>query len=343
MKSVIIIRSDGGTSIGMGHVTRCLALAEMLQKDFSIVFAIQEPTESVIAAIHTVTETIIHLPATTNYSEDAITFSHYVSSSDIVVLDGYHFKTDYQRSLKDKGCKLVVIDDLHAWPHVADVIINHAPGITAGAYLAEQYTKLCLGADYVLLRKEFLTQGHASRKIKSIRKAFISMGAADVTNVTSKFTEALTGMEEIEEIHLMISSINPHIRELEKLIEKNRQKKIITHLNISARELVGLLQDCDLSICPASSISLESCAIGIALVSGYTADNQLENLSGLEKRKTLVNFGNLNLISVQEIRTMLQLLSADPEQLIVMIENQKKLIDGRSPERLTHVFKKLAS
>lgn len=338
MKNNVIIRADGGVSIGMGHVVRCLALADMLKNDFNIVFAIQQPDESIANTIHTVTDNIIQLPLENDYQKDISNFESYLKSNDIVVLDGYHFKTDYQKRIKNKGCKLVCIDDLHSWHQVADVIINHAEGVDESLYSAEGYTKFCLGLDYLLLRKPFLKLASTVKKISAIKKVFISMGAADVNNLTQKFTEALTGINGLEEIHLMLGSINPHLKSLERLIENNKQIKIKTHFNISAEELVELLKNCDLAICPASSISLECCAVGIGLISGYTAENQLGNLAGMEKRKTLINFGDMNLLTVEEIKVMLHEISRNPKLLNELIKNQKKMIDGTSPERILSEF-----
>ena len=78
MKPKIIIRADGGTSIGMGHVMRCIALADMLKNNFNIAFAIQTPTESVIKNIHSITETILHLPSTADYKQDATSFTQFL-------------------------------------------------------------------------------------------------------------------------------------------------------------------------------------------------------------------------------------------------------------------------
>ncbi len=341
MKPKIVIRADGGTSIGMGHVIRCLALADMLKNDFTIVFAIQMPVESVIKSIHTITETILHLPITNNYSQDASNFCGFLEETDIVILDGYNFKTDYQKAIKDKGCKLVAIDDLHAWHHVADVIINHAAGVDPAKYSAEKYTQFCLGLDYVLLRKAFLTNSSEEKEVNTIKKVFISMGAADVTNLTQKYTEALIQVNGIEEIHLMLGSINSNLTSIEKLIEKTKVPKIIKHFDISAEQLVKLLQQCDLAICPASSISLEACATGIALVSGYTAENQKGILKGLASKNVIINWNNLNKISADTIVTSLNELSKHSGKLNQIIENQKSVVDGKSPKRLLDVFKKL--
>lgn len=341
MKQKIVIRADGGTSIGMGHIIRCIALADMLKNDFTIVFAIQQPIESVIKNIHSVSQTILHLPFTNDYHQDSINFVQFIESTDIVILDGYNFQTDYQQAIKNKGCKLVVIDDLHNWHHVADAIINHAAGIRENEYDKETYTKLFLGLNYALLRKKFLEQSTPARKIAAIKKVFISMGAVDITNLTLKFTDAIVAIKEIEEIHLMLGSINPNIHLIDSLIQKNKHINIIKHFEIGADQLFELLKTCDVAICPASSISIECSAVGIGLIAGFTADNQKGILNGLERHKMLINLGDFNKMSSDEIRTKFESLSKQPAQFNMQIENQKKMIDGKSPERILALFQNL--
>lgn len=327
----------------MGHIMRCIALADMLKNNFNIAFAIQTPKESVIKNIHSVTETILHLPSTADYNQDATSFTQFLEPTDIVILDGYNFKTDYQKAIKNIGCKLVVIDDLHNWHHLADAIINHAAGITESLYSKEEYTKLYLGLEYALLRKPFLLPSKEIKKIDTIKKVFISMGAADINNLTKKFTESLVQIDGIEEIHLMLGSINPNLESIETLIENNNQVKIIKHFEISAEELAELIKICDIAICPASSISLESCAIGIGLASGYTAENQKGILQGLVDKKTIIDLGDLNAIKTETIISEIKKIAETPNQLTELIRNQKKLIDGNSPQRLLNLFKEMVT
>lgn len=343
MRTNIVIRADGGSSIGMGHVVRCLALGEILKNDFNIVFAIQDPSESVINTIQSLTKNSIRLPSTGNYNDDCIDFKKYLNSSDIVVLDGYHFKTEYQTAIKNKGCKLVCIDDLHAWHHVSDAIINHANGVDPLNYSAEKYTQLYLGLKYALLRKEFLTPDKKIHNRRSIKKIFVSMGAADIGNLTHKFTEALLNVKNIEEIHLMFGSINPHLPSIQKLVKENKEGRVVIHFNISAVELRGLLEECDIAVCPASSIAIESCAVGIGLVSGYTAQNQLGILEGLITSQVLINLGDLNKITKEEIQHKFEQFIVQPGQINKLMEHQKQMIDGKSPERLLTIFKNMAN
>ncbi|MEO5571431.1 MAG: UDP-2,4-diacetamido-2,4,6-trideoxy-beta-L-altropyranose hydrolase [Bacteroidia bacterium] len=340
-KRRVLFRSDGGTSIGMGHVSRCIALADMLKNKFNITFAIQETAESIFDTIQTVTNEIITLPQTNNYTEDSINFSQHLKADDIVVLDGYNFKTDYQKTIKEKKCKLICIDDLHAWHFVADAVINHAAGIDKSVYSAEQYTNFNLGLDYVLLRKPFLESTTTQRKIYEVKKVFISMGAADVNNLTQKFTEALLKIKKIEEIYLLLSSINPNLRSIENIIQENKQANIVKHFDIGAEELKELIKTCDIAICPASTISLECCAVGIGLVSGFTSENQLGILNGLKENNAAIDLGDMNILSVEELKNKLEEITLQEASINELINKQGKMIDGKSSERLLNVFEKL--
>jgi len=52
-----------------------------------------------------------------------------IKDTDVVVLDGYNFDEQYQRTLSQQAHKLVYIDDLVQGQQVANVVINHARGV----------------------------------------------------------------------------------------------------------------------------------------------------------------------------------------------------------------------
>ena len=75
-----------------------------------------------------------------------------------VALDGYHFDTAYQQRFKDAGHRLLVIDDLAQLDlYVADLVLNQNLAAQGLTYAHQPATRLLLGTDYVLLRKEFLS------------------------------------------------------------------------------------------------------------------------------------------------------------------------------------------
>ena len=154
MKKKIYFRTDGNNHIGLGHVIRCLALADMLKEEFECVFATRFVNKYIIEEIEKSCLSYIKLKEDHNkHFEDFLT---YINKEDIVVLDNYFFTTEYQIIIKNVGCKLVCIDDMHDKHYVADAVINHGPSLRENQFSVESYTKLCLGLDYALLRKPFL-------------------------------------------------------------------------------------------------------------------------------------------------------------------------------------------
>ncbi|MBC8152067.1 MAG: hypothetical protein H7Z72_04080 [Bacteroidetes bacterium] len=102
----LIFRADGNAQIGLGHVMRCLALADMLGDGYDRHFVIVEPDAALTTLLTDKNITAIRL-LTNNVAE----FSGFVRPGDVVVLDGYSFDEAYQRTLRRGIKKLVFIDD----------------------------------------------------------------------------------------------------------------------------------------------------------------------------------------------------------------------------------------
>lgn len=337
----IVIRVDGGKRIGMGHVVRCLALADMLNENAEILFVLQQTDSSVYRQIETQGFQWVSLPETTDYEKDFEHFSLILSSEDIVVLDGYSFKTAYQRSVKKIGCTLICIDDLHAWHQVADVVINHSALAQRTDYSAEEYTHFLLGLDYVLLRKEFLqAPQHKRREREKVEHVFVSMGAADIHNVSEKVVHALLGVSNVKQVHVLTGAVNPHLPILNALQQKHPSFLCI-YQQLEANELLELLSSCDLCICPASGIVMEAISVGIPIVSGYTAENQIANLIGLTKKDVLINLGDLVSVSKEQLRQQLEDLTNSPEKINNLLSAQQHVIDRKSGERIRGELRQL--
>jgi len=162
------------------------------------------------------------------------------------------------------------------------------------------------------------------------------MGASDEHNLTLNYTKALLEIHGLNRIHLMVSDVNPHFQSLIKFAEEHK-RAIILHRNISADELIHVLSICDIAICPASTISLECCDVGIAIITGYTADNQLGILSGLSASGVVINIGNLN-VPILELKSKLALLIKDTALLNKLVNVQQELFDGNSGVRIRDEF-----
>ncbi|MEQ2009883.1 MAG: hypothetical protein ABMA26_24115, partial [Limisphaerales bacterium] len=158
--SQLLLRADSGPQIGMGHVMRCLALAEpWLQAGSTVTLLTAAPSPAVRARAESLGVSLCELPAPPGSPADAAETIALAQSlrATWLVLDGYHFDDAFQRAVKASGLRLLVFDDTaHAAHYSADFILNQNLGATAALYPhRDPTTRLLLGPRFVQLRGEF--------------------------------------------------------------------------------------------------------------------------------------------------------------------------------------------
>ncbi|GGG25353.1 UDP-2,4-diacetamido-2,4,6-trideoxy-beta-L-altropyranose hydrolase [Pontibacter amylolyticus] len=331
-KPRIILRADGNSRIGLGHVVHSLALAEMLRHDFECLFAIQVPSHELQEQIKKTCDAVIVLPAC-NHDEDR--FAHeldaYITKDVLVVLDGYKFSTAYQQSVKNKGCQLFCIDDIHSYVFVADTILNQAGGVDAAKYKTAPYTRVLIGPKYALLRPPFLRAAQEERTFPAGDvRVFLNLGGADPYDHTMRIAMELQRMQDIGKVEIIIGSAYQHLFELQAWLHQN--PKFSLHQNLSAEEMCQLMQTCAVAITSASGVAYEYASVGGLLFVLQTAENQ----------ENLYTFLTQNGIA-QKYEQLQQSIKID---LITAFEQavtrQWLYFDGNAGERLRQVFQNMA-
>ena len=259
-KRKIFFRADAGPTIGYGHFIRTLALADMLKDDFDCVFFTQTPTEYQKKEAADVCS-LVELPATDSRLE---LFLDMLTGDEIVVLDNYFYTTDYQRRIKEKGCQLVCIDDMHNIHYVADLVINHG-NASPEQFSKEPYTQLCLGLDYALLRRPFLEA--ARKNIDKVKngtdeRIAICFGGSDPLHLTEKALVELLSIPAIQWIDVIVGTHFNAFAQFE-------DSRIHFHQNISAQEVADIFTACDVAIVSTSSVCIEALACGAKVAAGW--------------------------------------------------------------------------
>ena len=291
-KCNVIFRADGGLDIGMGHFIRTLSLVEMLKEDFYCIFATRKPTEYQIEEIKKTCDKLIDLPEDDSHFR---IFLDYLKGDEIVVLDNYYYNPEYQKQIKNKGCKLVCIDDLHDKHYFADIVINYSV-TNKNLFSTEPYTRLLTGFSYALLRKEFL-QSIPDRKIhEKFKHAFICIGGSDFNNLTCKFLDDLNKIDQINEITIVTGNAYNYKSLLEEKANKySCKKEIRLYHNLTAGELIKEMDKADFGIVPCSTVLFETISCKLPVITGFYVDNQKENaLNMQDKFKQILVIGDLN-------------------------------------------------
>lgn len=277
MGKKIYFRADAGAGIGYGHFIRSLALADMLKSDFECVMFTQEPTPYQISEAEQVCP-LVSLPADESKFEK---FLEYLTGEEIVVLDNYFYTTDYQQQIKDKGCKLVCIDDMHDKHFVADVVINHGV-VPVEEYDVADYTQVFTSPKYALLRSPFLQSQPITKRSGSW---VVTIGGLDEPNIT---TLAVKTLQEIgtKDITAIVGDGFKHRAELKKT-----GVKILSRL--TAQQMAETFASAENVLCCASTVCYEALSQGCHVYAGWYVDNQVDTYNLLAKSNYIEPLGNL--------------------------------------------------
>lgn len=321
-KPEISIRADGNAKIGLGHIHRTLALADYLKVYFQVTFYCYEIDEVVSAIITSKGYELKQVKESDYQNPDA--FLKLISNKSVVVLDGYNFKTDYQKAVKANGNKMVAIDDLNQWENVADAVINH--GYSGTDYEKGSASKLYSGLSYAIVKPEILQAVRTSEK-RAINKVLVCIGGTDPEGFSQKIVSALL-KDTDKEISLLTYPLNPAFNQLEKLSNENADRLKLFH-SLNTKALIELIQHNDIAILQPSNIALEAAALGIYIYLIQTAENQKFIL------ETLVNNACAEKLGINELSKVVKETSL--EKVNTQIKKQANLLDKKSPGRILDV------
>ncbi|MES2431380.1 MAG: hypothetical protein V4556_10605 [Bacteroidota bacterium] len=334
-KKKVILRANGTSLIGFGHIYRLLALADILKDNFHLIFVLYKTDDFIQDEIKKYCDEIIILDKELPYKTsdeikptDEIEFDleGILKGNEIVVLDGYYFGSKYQQEVKEKGCKLVSIDDLAVNHFYADAVINHAPGIDPGQYTKESYTKLYTGLDHAILRKPFF----APFKKKENNDVFISLGGSDYFQITEKLVTLIAEAKEFNSFHIMYSSSYDQdmIERLKAAYEPSG--KIKFYKNLSADQIITLMDNCKYAFVPGSTVLLEAYSRGLICFTGHYTTNQLFIYNGFIKENKAIGLGDLKSLKKEIIHQAL------------LSKNTVELFAVESDKNLKHIFSLLS-
>jgi len=288
LKQKVIIRVDGNSNIGLGHIYRGIALAGMLKNDFDVSFITKSNTT--ISPIVDANFNCNFIPADIKLLDEPIYFNNIFLKNTIIVLDGYDFTEEYQQKIKEYNYKLVYIDDLAIGTQKADLVINHSPGIKKSDYKTENYTKLALGLDYALLRQSFINFDRSNPKLHNgVKNILVSFGGADPKNFTYKAVIELLKIDKTEQINIILGAAYKHTN-----IMDITNSKLKIHKNLTEKQVFDIMLNSDLAIVPASTTSIELASIGVPMILSYFVDNQKIIYQGFINAKSVIGIGNLN-------------------------------------------------
>jgi len=341
----LFIRVDASTSIGTGHVMRCIALAQAWQKrGDDVIFLSHCESEALHQRIidegftfipiemphpnqNDLKKTLSILSNTTKQ----INRPNKTNATDTLwlVLDGYHFTPDYQKAINENGYKLMIIDDMAHLDHYhADILLNQNIHASSLRYTCDRDTEKLLGCEYVLLRKEFLKYKNWKREIPDkAKKILVTMGGSDPDNVTLKVIRALNSLNDPDiEVKVVAGPANSNVNSLEKELHLS---PLISYLLPSARDMPELMAWADIAISAGGSTCWEIAFMGLPSLIITAADNQAGIAKGLGNACACIDLGWHKNISVEQYSRAFKEVLQDRSMRSNLSKKGKRLVKGK--------------
>ena len=320
-KRRVVLRADASKKTGYGHFFRTLALANHLKNDFDCNFVSYNedselgfiPESLLLQVINVCNALPVVGQSIHAFNKD---FLSVLDKDDIVVLDNYYFTTEYQKEIKNIGCKLVCLDDIPTRHMVCDVLICGSPQQHSNFSL-EPYTEFFSGIEWIFLRDEFLIPNKVRDIVSQIQNVVIAMGGSDAFNLTDKMIGTMENC-------LPHANINVIAGPLVK-INSNTSSVINVHRNLTAKDMVNIFDKSDIGIFSSSTVAIEATSRKLPIIGGYYAQNQMVLYDYCVKNRIFAPLGDLqdspNLI---ESRLSKILRSERPIPPVINFRKQKQ-------------------
>jgi UDP-2,4-diacetamido-2,4,6-trideoxy-beta-L-altropyranose hydrolase len=332
-EGTLLIRADADVAMGTGHVMRCLALAQAWQDTGGrAVFAMTDPSSSIRERLLKEAVGILEISALAGTEEDARQTAALAreQAAAWVVVDGYQFGADYQRVLKSAGFKILFVDDYgHATHYCADLVLNQNLSAHPDLYRnREPYTRLLLGPQYCLLRREFNAWWNWRRETSPIgHRVLVTMGGSDPENFTERVIDALNLIED-ENLEATIVAGGSNARA--DLLERKSAatgKKIALCRDVS--NMAELMAWVDVAVSAAGTTCWEICLMGLPALLIDLAENQTAVARELDRLGCAIHLGGSRDVSAAELAKRLKSLLSSKEDREAMSLRGRGLVDGR--------------
>lgn len=353
---MIAIRTDANEHIAMGHLMRCLTIAEALrQKGENIIFFMAD--EYSVEFVKNKGYEVVVLNSSYNELEQETEklcnlLKQY--KMQVLLVDTYYVTYNYLKALSSE-IKVAYLDDVAAFEYPVDMVINYAPYYEKLGYRSRSEilsendclpnTEYILGADYIPIRQEFITwrdkasnKAHRGGERMTTNHAInilITTGGADAFNVAGRLLKMWSRKysDTFMQYNFKVVSgkFNQHLNELQEMCQINSNIELI----VQADNMAELMASSDIAVTAAGTTMYELCAMGVPAVSVIMADNQKLCAEYFDEKDLIVNCGLAQSDDTLELVIKhINELAVDGQRRQHIVQKMKKYIDGRGAERL---------
>ena len=333
----VLFRCDGSPEIGLGHVMRCLALANELREvhGCQIAFAMQRGPLG-FGLVKQNGYRIFGPPDPAKFFDASQWLLETIRNvgAQVLVLDVRdNLPREGVEALRKQGILIATLDDSSERRLAADLAFYPPVPQVENLEWTDFSGKLYVGWEWVVLGRDI---AHCPTRVAHSRPVvLVTMGGSDPAGLTLRAVAALELLEEDFETKVMLGPGFSHHEALKKLVAGAR-RKFEVHENLA--DLIAVMAQADLAVASFGVTAYELAAMGVPAIHLCLTDDHAISASMFEDHGLALNMGAYSGVLPKQVAEAVRDLLADPAGRERMARAGQALVDGRGAERVAAVI-----
>lgn len=322
------IFTEGGAKYGLGHISRCSALYDELnRRGIFVELIIQDNGESIEDCLM-LNNRIVEI---TDWQSEKY-LKQTIEQNDYCIVDSYCASLENYETISKIAHRAMYIDDYGRLDYPEGIIVNPSLYVEDNLYKFTNNHKYLLGAEYIILRSAFVDQ--SPRKInKNVKEVLITMGGSDPCHLIPLIMELLC--QKYSEIKFNVVLGNSFD---DSDLINTKYKNVEYFYNASAIEMRDLMLKSDIAITSAGQSIFELIALKKPFVAIKIAENQEKNVKSLKRvflKELLIDYKKSDFFK-ELIRAFRLIISYETRQN--MFKSVYSLVDTHGANRIVDVL-----
>lgn len=335
----LVIRCDAGLKYGLGHLSRCITLAEVFPF-ISITLILRSDNQPLIHSfiesrnINKFSLELLFLSLNTSQKNELELIKLKLDKNNsLLILDHYEIDEGYQEFLLWSGIQWLQFDSHAKTSLYANWILHGSSAATHKMYqplIKNSGSKLLVGSDYAIIKSEVRELRELAKEREGLKQIIICFGGGNDYGATLKVlnslnSELLSGVK----VKISVKGSDSYMNSIRGTAYQFSSFEII-HPNDLAKTMLSS----DLAIISPGMISYEAACLGLPMLLITTADNQQINAQGWQDNDCAIFLGSLNDLNETSINSELTHLMSTVDSLTKLSKNCLKCIDGQGVFRV---------
>lgn len=335
-----LIRCDASTRIGYGHIVRCIALAEQMQRDFNwhVIFSITEDA----GGIHYAQKhgfQVESLPGPLESHREGkwlVSVANRVDASALILDVRSELPCDTVQKIRNNGTLVVSIDDISErrlganlafYPPIPQVSKMDWSGFDG---------KLLIGWPWIMMPTQFAVRATCEKAKKTeLPSVLITMGVSDPEGLTLKVLASIDSLSEEFTTRIVLGTAFTHNDLLSNWLATSLRSYEILR---DPPSMAAVMSEADLAIASFGVTAYELACVGVpAIYLCRSADHALSAMV-LDQAGAGVSLGEYSKVSAIDIQKKLQNWLVNAEARGQSGERGRHLIDGKGAVRIARAI-----